>query len=41
MVQHHTAALRRSDVVFNVGAPGAGVLASAIWREQAQEIRAT
>jgi uncharacterized protein (DUF305 family) len=40
MVQHHTGALRMSEVVFNVGSPGVGALAHSIWREQAREIRA-
>ena len=40
MVQHHTGALRMSEVVFNIGQPGVGSLAQAIWRDQAQEIKA-
>ena len=40
MVQHHIGALRMSELVFNVGSPGVGVLAHAIWREQAREIKA-
>ncbi len=40
MVQHHTGALRMSEVVFDIGQPGMGALAKAIWRDQAQEIRA-
>jgi uncharacterized protein (DUF305 family) len=40
MVQHHTGALRMSEFVFNVGSPGVGALANAIWREQAREIKA-
>ena len=40
MVQHHTGALRMSEVVFNIGQPGVGALAQAIWRDQAQEIKA-
>lgn len=40
MVQHHTGALRMSEFVFDIGAPGVGSLAKQIWREQAQEIRA-
>ena len=40
MVQHHTGALRMSEVVFNIGAPGVGALARTIWNDQAQEIRA-
>lgn len=40
MVQHHTGALRMSEFVFNIGSPGVGALATGIWREQAQEIKA-
>lgn len=40
MVQHHTGALRMSELVFAIGEPGVGALAREIWREQAQEIRA-
>ncbi|TVS03971.1 MAG: DUF305 domain-containing protein [Cyanobium sp. PLM2.Bin73] len=40
MVQHHTGALRMSEIVFNIGSPGVGALATEIWREQAREIRA-
>lgn len=40
MVQHHTGALRMSELVFGIGAPGVGALAKEIWREQAREIRA-
>ena len=40
MVQHHTGALRMSEFVFDIGAPGVGALAKTIWRDQAQEIRA-
>jgi len=40
MVQHHTGALRMSEVVFDIGAPGVGSLAKDIWRDQAQEIKA-
>ncbi len=40
MVQHHTGALRMSEFVFDVGAPGVGALARDIWRDQAQEIKA-
>ncbi|MFQ6538231.1 MULTISPECIES: DUF305 domain-containing protein [Aphanothece] len=40
MVQHHTGALRMGEFVFGIGEPGVGALASTIWREQAQEIRA-
>jgi uncharacterized protein (DUF305 family) len=40
MVQHHIGALRMSEFVFDIGAPGVGALAKAIWRDQAQEIRA-
>ena len=40
MVQHHTGALRMSEVVFDIGQPGMGALAKAIWRDQAQEIKA-
>ncbi len=40
MVQHHTGALRMSEFLFDVGQPGVGALARAIWRDQANEIRA-
>ena len=40
MVQHHTGALRMSEFVFDIGVPGVGALAKAIWRDQAQEIKA-
>ena len=40
MVQHHTGALRMSEFVFNIGSPGVGALANAIWWEQAREIKA-
>ncbi|MFZ9149125.1 DUF305 domain-containing protein [Vulcanococcus sp.] len=40
MVQHHTGALRMSEFVFNVGAPGVGALANTIWADQAIEIKA-
>jgi uncharacterized protein (DUF305 family) len=40
MVQHHTGALRMSEFVFDIGAPGVGALAKGIWRDQAQEIKA-
>lgn len=40
MVQHHIGALRMSEFVFGIGAPGVGALAATIWREQAREIRA-
>ena len=40
MVQHHTGALRMSELVFDIGVPGVGALAKAIWRDQAQEIKA-
>ena len=40
MVQHHTGALRMSEVVFDIGVPGVGALAKEIWRDQAQEIKA-
>ena len=40
MVQHHTGALRMSELVFDIGQPGVGALAKAIWRDQAQEIKA-
>lgn len=40
MVQHHTGALRMSEFVFGIGAPGVGALATTIWRDQASEIRA-
>jgi uncharacterized protein (DUF305 family) len=40
MVQHHTGALRMSEFVFDIGAPGVGALGKEIWRDQAQEIKA-
>jgi len=40
MVQHHTGALRMSEVVFGIGSPGVGALGKTIWRDQAGEIRA-
>ena len=40
MVQHHTGALRMSEFVFGIGEPGVGALATTIWRDQANEIRA-
>ena len=40
MVQHHTGALRMSEFVFDIGVPGVGSLGKAIWRDQAQEIKA-
>ncbi|CAK6696179.1 DUF305 domain-containing protein [Synechococcus sp. BA-124 BA4] len=40
MVQHHTGALRMSEVVFDIGQPGVGALGRRIWRDQADEIRA-
>ena len=40
MVQHHTGALRMSEFVFDIGAPGVGSLAKAIWNDQSQEIKA-
>jgi uncharacterized protein (DUF305 family) len=40
MVQHHTGALRMSEFVFDIGAPGLGALGKTIWRDQAEEIRA-
>ncbi|MFS6827888.1 DUF305 domain-containing protein [Cyanobium sp. ATX-6F1] len=40
MVQHHTGALRMSEFVFDIGAPGVGALGKTIWRDQAGEIRA-
>ncbi len=40
MVQHHTGALRMSEFVFGIGSPGVGALATTIWRDQANEIRA-
>ena len=40
MVQHHTGALRMSEVVFDIGVPGVGSLGKQIWRDQAQEIKA-
>ena len=38
--QHHAGALRMSEYVFNIGAPGVGALANSIWNEQAREIKA-
>ena len=38
MVEHHTGALRMSEYVFNIGAPGVGALANSIWNEQASGI---
>ena len=40
MVQHHIGALRMSEFVFDIGAPGVGALGKEIWRDQAAEIRA-
>ena len=40
MVQHHTGALRMSEFVFDIGVPGVGALGKAIWRDQANEIKA-
>ena len=40
MVQHHNGALLMSEFVFDIGAPGVGALAKAIWSDQAQEIQA-
>ena len=40
MVEHHAGALRMSEYVFNIGVPGVGALANAIWDEQAREIKA-
>jgi uncharacterized protein (DUF305 family) len=40
MVEHHTGALRMSEYVFNIGAPGVGALANGIWNDQAREIKA-
>jgi uncharacterized protein (DUF305 family) len=40
MVEHHTGALRMSEYVFNIRAPGVGALANSIWDEQAREIKA-
>ena len=40
MVQHHTGALRMSEFMFDIGQPGVGALARAVWRDQAQEIKA-
>lgn len=40
MVQHHTGALRMSEFVFGIGAPGVGALGKTVWRDQASEIRA-
>ncbi len=39
MVQHHSGALRMSELVFNSCNPGIGALAREIWQEQSQEIR--
>jgi uncharacterized protein (DUF305 family) len=40
MVQHHSGALRMSEFVFDIGAPGVGSLAKQIWNDQSQEIKA-
>ena len=40
MVQHHSGALRMAEFVFGIGAPGVGALATTIWADQAQEIKA-
>ena len=40
VVQHHKGALRMSEFVFDIGAPGVGSLAKAIWNDQSQEIKA-
>lgn len=40
MVEHHAGALRMSEYVFNIGAPGVGALAFSIWSDQASEIKA-
>jgi uncharacterized protein (DUF305 family) len=40
MVEHHTGALRMSELVLGTGSPGVGALARQIWDEQAREIRA-
>lgn len=40
MVQHHTGALRMSELVFDIGVPGVGSLGKEIWRDQAREIKA-
>lgn len=40
MVQHHTGALRMGEFMFDIGQPGVGALGKAIWRDQANEIRA-
>lgn len=40
MIEHHAGALRMSEYVFNIGAPGVGALANSIWSEQAREIKA-
>lgn len=40
MVQHHTGALRMSELVFNIGEPAVGALAREVWSDQIQEIRA-
>lgn len=40
MVQHHTAALRMSEFVFDIGVPGVGSLGKEIWNDQSQEIKA-
>ena len=39
MQQHHTGALLMSEYVFDIGVPGVGALAKAIWRDQAQETK--
>ncbi|MEO1002630.1 MAG: DUF305 domain-containing protein [Cyanobacteria bacterium J06638_7] len=40
MVEHHTGALRMSELVLGTGSPALGALARQIWNEQAREIRA-
>ena len=40
MNQHHTGALRMSEYIFGIGAPGPAHLAHSIWRDQAAEIKA-
>lgn len=40
MLEHHTGALRMSELAFSSGSPGVGALARQIWDEQAREIRA-
>ena len=40
MVQHHSGALRMSSFVFGIGEPALGALATGIWGDQADEIRA-